>query len=84
MVSEGSVVEILSRSNSSSAAESFSDFGLTVVSPSPLPAGAGWQRMLILRGYFEDVCKQKDDIKVTLLLVMVIYRMAKRTCQVSI
>lgn len=35
MVSEGSAVETLSRSNSSSAAESFSDFGVTVVSPSP-------------------------------------------------
>lgn len=37
VVSEGSAVEILSCSNSSSAAESFSDFGLTVVFPSPLP-----------------------------------------------
>lgn len=73
VVSEGSVVEILSRSNSSPAAESFSDFGLTVVSPSPVPAGAGWQKMLILGGYFEDVCKQKDNVKVTLLVVMVIY-----------
>lgn len=34
--SEDSAVETLSRSNSSSAAESSSDFGLTVVSPSPL------------------------------------------------
>lgn len=35
-LSEDSAVEILSRSNSSPAAESFSDFGLMVVSPPPL------------------------------------------------
>lgn len=79
MVPEDSAVGSLSRSNSSSAAESFGDFGLTVRSPSPfitferaIPPEARWQRMPVLRGYFEGVYKQKDNVKMTLLLVMVI------------
>lgn len=34
--------------------------------------------MLMLRGYFEDVYKQRDSIKMTLILVLVVYHMPKR------
>lgn len=33
--------------------------------------------MLIIIGYFEDVYKQRDNIKMTLVLVMVICQVAK-------
>lgn len=78
-VPEDPAVGSLSHSNSSSAAESFSDFGLPLGSPSPfirfeteVPAGPRWQRMPKLRGYFEDVYKQKDNVKMTSLLMMFI------------